>query len=115
MNYLFSHINLFPVWILLLLSAASNIVGDFFAKFWSTNHRHTYFTAAILSFLCSGVFYAFTLLREQLIVASMIWSILSIMGFLFIGLFIFHEELSSVQTVGVGLGVASLVVLAVAK
>ncbi len=104
-----------PVWLLLILSASSVIAGDFFAKYWSIHLRSVFYFLAIASYMLSGFFYIPTLLREGLIVTSVIWSVLSIVGFLVIGLLIFKETLSTVEIVGVLFGVISLVILSISK
>lgn len=103
-----------PVWLLLLLSAAGVIAGDYFSKSWSVNQRVSLAALAIAGYACSAIFYMPTLLREGLIVTSVVWSVLSIIGFLVIGLFVFNETLTPLQWLGVGFGVVSLITLSFA-
>ncbi|KKT43473.1 MAG: drug resistance protein [Candidatus Wolfebacteria bacterium GW2011_GWE2_44_13] len=105
----------FPVGVLLTLAAGSVIVGDYFGKLWSTQQRPLFLVIAFLGYFGSGFFYLPTLLREGLLVTSIIWSLLSIVGFMVIGLLIFKETLTGIQAVGVGFGVISLVILAFAS
>lgn len=102
-----------PVLVLLIFSACGVVVGDFFAKYWSIHQRTAFFVLALIGYLISSLFYIPTLLREGLVVTSVIWSLLSIMGFLFIGLAVFKEQLTLSQIVGVALGVVALVILSV--
>ncbi len=111
MNFLVKILQGWPVILLLILSAISVTAGDFFAKYWSTNQKTIFYILAILGYAGSSIFYIPTLLKEGLVVTSVIWSILSIIGFLIIGLVIFKETLSMVQIIGVTLGVASLILL----
>lgn len=103
--------NKIPVYTLLLLSAASVITGDFFAKYWSLHRKPIFFAVALFGYFLSGLFYIPTLLREGLVLTSMIWSLLSILGFLFIGFIIFREHLSTLEIAGVILGTAALLIL----
>jgi len=105
----------FPVLVLLIISAAGVVSGDLFAKTWSTNQKPIFFALAILGYAVSALFYVPTLLRDSLIITSIIWSLLSIIGFLIIGLVIFHETLTPTQTVGVVIGVIALLVLAASE
>ena len=100
-----------PTWLLLLLSAVSVIAGDYFAKFWSTNQKPAFFILSIIGYVLSGVFFIPILLREGLVWASLIWVILSAAGFIFIGLVLFHETLTTIQTVGLILGVLAIILL----
>ena len=113
-SHLFFYMQKIPVIVLLLISATGVILGDFFAKYWSLHQRTIFYVIAIVGYLCSSVFYIPTLLRQGLVVTSIIWSLISIIGFLFVGLVIFKETLTTLQMVGVGFGVVSLVILAFA-
>lgn len=59
-------------------------------------------------------FYIPTLLSKGLVLTSIIWSLLSIIGFLLIGLVVFKEILTSMQIIGVSLGIIALIILAFA-
>lgn len=100
-----------PVSALLGLSAVGVIFGDYFAKYWSQHPRPFWLVLTFIAYFLSPFFYVPTLLREGLVVTSVVWSILSIIGYLFVGLVIFRETLSGTQTVGVVLGVVALVIL----
>jgi multidrug transporter EmrE-like cation transporter len=104
-----------PVFILIIFAAASVIVGDYFAKLWSIEQRPILWVVAVIGYFFSGFFYIPTLLREGLVVTSLLWSVLSIVGFLAIGLIVFKEMLTGAQVVGVVFGIVSLVILAVAS
>ncbi len=101
----------FPVWVLLCLAAISVVTGDILAKYWSTNVKPVFYFAALIAYGFSGFFYVPTLLREGLVVTSIVWSILSIIGFLIVGIVIFKETLTPIQVVGVILGIAALIIL----
>jgi multidrug transporter EmrE-like cation transporter len=87
-------------------------LGDTFAKYWSLNPRWSIFIGAMLGYLASGFFYIPSLLREGLVITSVIWSLISIIGFLFVGLVLFKEHLTPVQWIAVALGIVSLLILA---
>jgi multidrug transporter EmrE-like cation transporter len=101
-----------PVGLLLALSATSVIIADFFAKYWSIHQKTAFLVIALLGYLFSGLFYTPTLLKEGLIVTSMLWSVASITGFILVGWLIFKESLSPTQLIGVILGAISLIILA---
>lgn len=111
MNPVINFINTIPTALLLLLSAASVTVGDYFAKLWSVNHRPGYFLFAVLLGVISSLSFFPTLLREGLVVNAMLWTLLSLMGWLFVGLVIFHERLSPPQFIGIVFGVVSVVLI----
>lgn len=100
-----------PVIYLLILSGSGVIVGDIAAKYWSTNLQTAYFMIAIVGYFASGFFYIPVLLREGLVVTSVIWSLISMLGFVFIGLVMFKESLTAIQSIGVAFGVISMIIL----
>ena len=102
-----------PVVGLILAASVSVIVGDYAAKAWSMSHREWYLFLAFAGYFFSGFFYIPTLLRDGLIVTSVIWVLLSTIGFLVIGILIFKETLSLTQTIAVILGVISVLVLTI--
>jgi drug/metabolite transporter (DMT)-like permease len=85
---------------LILLFAVSAIFvggGDFLAKKWSLEPGWGSCAGALGCYFVSSFFYLMTLTRKGLVVSCVIWSIASIIAFLFMGLVIFHEPLSGVQ------------------
>lgn len=101
-----------PIWALLALSGTGVVLGDTMAKVWSLNPRWSIFVVAMLGYFVSGFFYIPSLLREGLVITSVIWSLISIIGFLFVGLVFFKEHLTLIQWIAVALGVVSLLILA---
>ncbi len=106
--------NQYSVATLLGVSAASVILGDLAAKYWSLHQRPVFLFLALLGYFGSGFFYIPTLLRSGLVLTSVIWSVLSILGFLVVGLIIFHEVLTPLQLVGVAFGVLGILILTAA-
>jgi multidrug transporter EmrE-like cation transporter len=100
-----------PLIMLFAVSAVSVGAGDYLAKKWSLEPGWNSFAGALVCYLSSSFFYLQTLTRKGLVVSSVIWSIASIIAFLFVGLVIFHEKLTVLQLIGVSLGIISLLML----
>jgi multidrug transporter EmrE-like cation transporter len=100
-----------PLMLLFTVSAFSVGLGDYLAKKWSLEPGWGLFAGALACYLTSSFFYLQTLTRKGLVVSCVIWSIASIVAFLFVGIVLFHESLSGVQLFGVILGTISLVLL----
>ena len=113
MKFFLQVVDKIPVNIVLLLSAFFVILGDLLGKYWSINRKESFIIAALAASFLSGVFYYPVLLKEGLVVTSIIWSLLSIIGFLAIGLLVFKESLTTPQIVGVALGGVALIILTV--
>lgn len=104
----------FSPWLLVILSSMAVIWGDYFAKYWSTNQKTIFYLLGILGYFLAGFFYIPSLLKEGLIITSVLWQVITTVGLLVIGVAIFHETLTALQWAGVGLGIASVTVLAFA-
>jgi len=102
-----------PVMGLILLATTSVIIGDYSAKAWATSHNNLYLGLVFLGYFFSAFFYLPTLLREGLIITSVLWGLFSTIGFLFIGFIIFKETLSPLQLTAVFLGVVSILMLTI--
>lgn len=102
-----------PVLVLIILASASVIMGDYTAKAWSVSHKPLLLVLAFLGYFLSGFFYIPTLLREGLIVTSVLWAVISTIGFLVIGFVIFKEQLSLMQIIAVIIGIISILLLSV--
>ena len=102
-----------PVIGLILLASLSVVMGDYAAKAWSVSQKPSLLFLAFLGYFLSGFFYIPTLLREGLIVTSVIWAIISTVGFLLIGFVIFKEQLSFLQIIAVIIGIISIIMLSV--
>ena len=104
-----------PIYLLLTFSAASVVLGDYFAKKWSIDQKTLYLALTFLGYIGGSFFYIPSLLKEGLVVTSIIWVVLSTVGFLFVGIVIFKESLTPLQILGVGFGMVSIFLLATAK
>ena len=104
-----------PILLLVLVSAICVVLGDYFGKQWLITLKPLFYILSLITYLGSAYFYLPVLLREGLVVTSVIWSTLSIVGFLLVGIVIFHEVLSTMQIVGVLFGVIALIILSLAN
>jgi multidrug transporter EmrE-like cation transporter len=104
-----------PMYLLIALSASGVILGDYAAKTWSIDRGALWLVLAFAGYFFSAFFYIPSLLKEGLVVTSLLWDLLSVVGFLFIGLVIFNEKLTTFQTVGAALGVVALIILSVGE
>lgn len=111
-----NYINLFAnisVWVLIVASATFTILGDYFGKLWSINLHPIFFWLNVTFYTLSSLFFIPALLKEGLTITSVVWSLLSIIGFMFIGLVLFKEVLTVVQVVALIFGVISLILFSI--
>jgi len=99
------------IYLLLLLSGAFVIMGDFFAKLWSIERGSWLFILSMIGYTISSLLYIPVLLKGDLIITALIWSLINIIGFSIIGLYVFKESLNALQLIGVILGVIAMVLM----
>lgn len=92
-------------------SASLVIVGDYFAKLWSTNLSTWAYVATLISYAVGSALYMPVLLKEDLVTTALVWSLLNIIGFTFVGLYIFGEHISITQTIGICFGIVAVILL----
>ncbi len=102
------------VWVVLVVAALATIIGDLFAKYWSLGRRPLILWLALIGYFLGSLFYIPSLLKEGLVVTSIIWGLISTIGFIVLGIFLFKEQLNLWQTTGVVLGVLALLIFAFA-
>lgn len=113
MNAFLAWSNKIPLILLFSVSAVCVGAGDYLAKKWSIEPGWGSFCGALFCYFSSSFLYIQTLTRKGLVVSCVIWSIASIIAFLFVGVVMFHETLSVVQITGVVLGIISLLILSI--
>lgn len=102
-----------PLIFWLLGSAAAVVAGDYFAKKWSIDRTTSFFWLSVILYAIASQLYLPTLLKEGLVVTSILWTVISSVGFIFIGIYFFQEHLTVVQWVGVGFGFIAVCLLAI--
>lgn len=112
MDFYLSLASKLPVYVLIMISATGVIVGDYFAKKWSIDQKTVYFVVTLITYWSGTFFFMPTLLREGLVITSVLWVLFTMIGTLFIGLIIFKETLVPLQIAGVVLGVIAILLLA---
>ena len=88
------------------------VIADIFAKQWSLVGKPYLWIAAISAYVIGNIFWLFALkngsgLSRGAIIFSLVSEILAIS----VGLFYYHESVTGTQLMGMGLGVVSLALL----
>jgi multidrug transporter EmrE-like cation transporter len=112
MNQIFNYVSqVVPTWVLLLLVAGCIVVGDTIIKYWTGNQKDWMVVIVFIFYTLSGLLYFPTLLNENLTTATVIWSILSLVGSVLVGLLVFRETVSTIQGIGIMLGILSVILI----
>lgn len=103
-----------PIGVLLSASVLITVLGDFFAKYWSTAPSKTsLYYLAMGCWMLANVFFISSLLKKPLVTMGLMFTLANIVGFTLVGFFVFGESISTVQTIGTCVGFIALVLLGI--
>ncbi len=97
--------------ILLGMAVALEVAGDVFFKKWTLSNRSLLLAIGLVVYFAGTIFWAFSLKHEYLANAIGIFTILNLIAVSLIGLYLFKEDLSLVNKIGIVLGIVSVAFL----
>lgn len=101
-----------PAVIWLSVSVFIHAFGEYFSKLWANDPGFTYALLATLAYALSGLFW-FPILLHKNHISTMgtLWLLMATAATIIIGVFVFQEQLTFWDSVGIGLAILALVVL----
>jgi multidrug transporter EmrE-like cation transporter len=104
-----------PKWLyFLLILVAFELIADILAKQFSLNGRITFALLALLGFLAANTAWLISLRTgAELGKGAILFSVLSALGAVLIGVLVYHEKTTPWQIIGLVLGIAAIVCLSV--
>ena len=104
-----------PKWLYFLLGlVAFELISDVFAKQFALSGKLVFAALAIAGFIAANLAWLIALRTgAELSKGAILFSVLSGIGAVLIGLLVFHEKVSPYQLVGLALGVAAIAFLSV--
>lgn len=100
-------------WILpLILLIFFEMAADILSKEWSLHGNWIRWTGAILGYVVANVFWLFALKGGSgLARGAAIFSIASAIIALILGVILYKENLTTIQSIGIGMGIISLILI----
>ena len=104
-----------PKWLyFLLLLVAFELIADILAKQFAVSGKYVFATLAIAGFIAANTAWLISLRTgAELSRGAVLFSVLSGIGAVVMGLFVYHEKVSPYQIIGLALGIAAIAFLAV--
>jgi multidrug transporter EmrE-like cation transporter len=104
-----------PKWLyFLLLLVAFELLADILAKQFSLNGRILFAVLALLGFLVANTAWLISLRTgAELSKGAVLFSVLSGIGAVMIGVLVYHEKTTPWQIIGLALGIAAIAFLSV--
>ena len=96
---------------LLLLAVALEVIGDVYFKKWSMEGRNILLYLGLAIYFLGSVFWAISLKYELLSKAISIFTVLNLIIVVLIGTIMFNESLSTINKLGIALGVLSVILI----
>lgn len=105
--------NHFQIYIFCINLACSRLGSgaDIFLKKWSIENKNYLLIIGLLIYFVGTIFWAFSLKYELLSKAGPIFTILNLVMIVLVGVIMFKENLSFVNTAGVVLGIVSIILI----
>ncbi len=98
---------------LVLLVAALEVLGDILFKEWTLKHQWYLLVLGIVFYMAATMFWAFSLKYQNLSKAVVIFAVLTLVVGVLVGVFLYKEELTAVNIIGVIFGLVGIVLLEV--
>lgn len=98
----------------LLLSGVFFAIGEFLSKKFALNPKLSLFIILILTSSLGMITWLPAIMQKnQLSVVGVMWSVLSLISTILIGVLIFHEKLTQLNILGIILGVIAVTLLSI--
>lgn len=104
-----------PKWLYyLFLLVTFELIADILAKQFALNGKLLFAILSILGFVAANVAWLISLRTgAELSKGAVLFAVLSGIGAVLIGVFVYHEKTSAYQVVGLGLGIVAIAFLSV--
>lgn len=96
---------------LVFLAVSFEVIADILFKYWSIGSRTYLLWLGIILYSAGTVIWAYSLKHEYLSKAITIFTVMNLVAVVLIGVFIFHENLSLTNKLGILLGIASVILV----
>lgn len=104
-----------PAWLwFILVLVAFELIADIFAKQFGLTGKVLFGVLAILGYVLANLAWLLSLRNgAQLGKGAILFSALSGIGAVLLGIFVYHEKVNSYQLIGVVLGIAAIILLSI--
>ena len=96
---------------LIALAVAFEVVADVLFKKWAMENRGQLLAIGLALYFIGTVFWATSLRHDLLSRAVTVFTVANLIAVVLAGVLIFGEELTTLQRIGIGLGVLSVLLL----
>lgn len=101
---------------LLYISCVLAVLSDMLMVLWAKNSKHPiwYLIVAIVLIIATWFFWLYPIYKGfKISIAISLYAIFSIIGCCFVGIVIYHEQLSIINIIGIVLGLIALIMVSI--
>ena len=107
-----SFFTIIPSWLWIVISAIFFGIGEFVSKKFALNPGWSlFFLFLAVDIISAAAWIPAIFEKNQLSITGVIWSIVSLMATVAIGIFAFQEKLTLIQSIGLAAGLVSVILL----
>jgi multidrug transporter EmrE-like cation transporter len=96
---------------LLLLAVVLEVAADILFKKWSIENKGLLLGIGLALYLVGTIFWAMSLKYDFLSKAVSIFTVLNMILVVIVGLFVFKEDVSTINKIGIALGIISVILI----
>jgi len=96
-----------------LLTATFGIIGNVFAKEWANKPNKTLYVLAVCAYIAGSLIFPLSLKYGSLTLLNTLAALIPLITTVAIGLWWYKESLSSLNVIGIGLGIIATILLSI--
>ena len=97
------------IWVVVV--AILEVIGDILFKEWAIHNKNLFLVLGIVFYMIATIFWAFSLKYQDLSKAVVIFAVLTLIIGVLVGVFFYKESLTTLNTIGIILGLASVILI----
>lgn len=98
-------------YLFIVLIALLDLFAEYSGKLWSVGGKSVYLWLTVLGFGTAGFFFAQSLRYEGVAIANILWIALTAILVTLMGYFLFKEQLSVINLVGIGVVIVGVILI----
>jgi len=100
--------------LLLLISGIILTIGDVIMKEWTRNNKFSWFSFGMIFYIVASVLISYSFKYKNIAIATMIYVVFNVFLLTVISWFYFKEKMNLMDFIGLGMGLASIMILELA-
>lgn len=96
---------------LIIFAVIFEVIADILFKYWTLNTKNLFLVGGVILYSIGTLIWAFSLKYEYLSKAITIFTVVNLIVVVLVGIFLFKEDLSMINKLGLLLGIISVILI----